>query len=252
MSGASVESFTGAAPRAQGPRGPLRAFRVREAVLVDDDPEVLMGARTSRRLDQCSRCVRTGSRHGAVDGRRGGARKDRARSLPPTGRGRARLTCLSAAPDRWRSTCRTPPGARCSRLCWRSAPAAPSPSESAARLGDIRHPQLAPLDQCRGAGFLEETPLVRSLTGQARADATSSVLSEVIAAHAKNRFVLVLEDCHWMDSASWRLLLRVAQDYPQALIVLTSRPARTCRKLSALRLLEGFAEMKLAPLRPGH
>ena len=43
--------------------------------------------------------------------------------------------------------------------------------------------------------------------------------SEVLEAHATRRFVLVLEDCHWMDSASWRLLLRVAQDFPQALIV---------------------------------
>ena len=64
-------------------------------------------------------------------------------------------------------------------------------------------------------GFLDETPLVQSISGQARADATSSLLSEIIAlARAGSRFLLVLEDCHWMDSASWRLLLRVAQDYP--------------------------------------
>ncbi len=98
-------------------------------------------------------------------------------------------------------------------------------------------------------GFLEETPLVQSLSGQARADATSTVLSEIIAAHATARFVLVLEDCHWMDSASWRLVLRVAQDYPQALIVLTSRPVTDVQELSALQTrLERFAEMKLSPL----
>ena len=52
-----------------------------------------------------------------------------------------------------------------------------------------------------------------------------------------------------MDSASWRLLLRVTQDYPQALIVLTSRPAADVQELSELRRLERFAEMKLSPLR---
>ena len=97
-------------------------------------------------------------------------------------------------------------------------------------------------------GFLEETPLVQGLAGQARADATSSVLSEVIEAHATRRFVLVLEDCHWMDSASWRLLLRVAQDYPEALLVLTSRPATEVQEADALRRLGRFTEMQ--PCRP--
>ena len=99
-------------------------------------------------------------------------------------------------------------------------------------------------------GFLEDTPLVQSLTGQARADATSTVLSEILEARASRRFVLVLEDCHWMDSASWRLVLRVAQDYPQALIVLTSRPTIDVQELSALRIAPRFIEMKLSPLRP--
>ena len=52
-----------------------------------------------------------------------------------------------------------------------------------------------------------------------------------------------------MDSASWRLVLRVAQDYPQALVVLTSRPVTDVRELRALSALEGYAELKLSPLR---
>ncbi len=98
-------------------------------------------------------------------------------------------------------------------------------------------------------GLLDETPLVRSLSGQARADATSRVLSEVVASHATSRFVLVLEDCHWMDSASWRLAVRVAQDYPEALVVLTSRPTTDNQEFSALRRLARFTEMKVPPLR---
>ena len=129
-------------------------------------------------------------------------------------------------------------------------PSAPSTQEQRlARIGPIRHLQLAPLINAVVPGFLEETPLVHSLSGQARADATSNLLSDIIAVHATARFILVLEDCHWMDSASWRLVLRVAQDYPQALVVLTSRPVTDVRELRALSALEGFAEMKLSPLR---
>ena len=118
------------------------------------------------------------------------------------------------------------------------------------RLGDIRHTELAPLVNAVVPGFLEETTLVQSLTGQARADATSTVLEEVLEAHATRRFVLILEDCHWMDSASWRLLLRIAQDFPDALIVLSSRPAADVQEASTLRTLSRFREMTLAALRP--
>ena len=130
------------------------------------------------------------------------------------------------------------------------AKTAHTPEERRARLGRIGHPQLAPLVNAVVPGFLDETSLVQSVTGQARADATSTVLSEVLEAHATNRFILIMEDCHWMDSASWRLLLRVAQDYPQALIVLTSRPINDGQEASSLRIVPRFVEMKLAPLRP--
>ena len=125
-----------------------------------------------------------------------------------------------------------------------------SADERRAQLGAIDHPQLAPLINAVLPGFLEETPLVQSITGQARADATSTVLSDVIDACATSRFVLVLEDCHWMDSASWRLVLRVAQDHPEALIVLTARPTADVQEAGALRIVPRFVDMTLKPLRP--
>ena len=114
------------------------------------------------------------------------------------------------------------------------------PDERGAASATFAHPQLAPLVNAVVPGFLEETPLVQSLTGQARADATSTVLRRCSTRMRRRRFVLVLEDCHWMDSASWRLLLRVAQDYPEALIVLTSRPTADVQEASTLRALDRF------------
>ena len=122
--------------------------------------------------------------------------------------------------------------------------------ERRARVGAIRHPQYAPLVNAVLPGLLDDTPLVQGLSGQARADATSGVLSDLLALHASGRFVLVLEDCHWMDSASWRLAVRVAQDHPAAVILLTSRPT-TDQDLSALRKLERYREMNLSPLPSG-
>src|SRR5205823_4801461 len=107
-------------------------------------------------------------------------------------------------------------------------------SERRARMGALRHPEFASLINAVVPGFLEEPPTLRGLSGQARADATSQVLTDMIRSRATQRFVLIIEDCHWIDSASWRLLLRVAQDCPQALIVLTSRPATDRHELAAL------------------
>ena len=125
-----------------------------------------------------------------------------------------------------------------------------SQDERRRRLGDIRHVELAPLVNAVVPGFLDETTLVDGLAGQARADATSTVLEEVLEAHASRHFVLIIEDCHWMDSASWRLLLRVAQDFPEALIVLTSRPMADVQEALTLRTLDRFREITLAALRP--
>lgn len=121
-------------------------------------------------------------------------------------------------------------------------------TERLQRLAAVRHPDLAPLVNAVIPGFLDETPAVHSLVGQARADATVSVLSEVIGVNAGDRFVLVLEDCHWMDTASWRLTVRVAQDYPQALVVLTSREGGTMPEFRILQMHERFSAMELTPL----
>jgi hypothetical protein len=230
---------------------PLRAYRVREAAVIHDADDQLFGREAEQAfLDQCLE---------SFEGERGGV----VWMVGEAGLGKTALVnYFRRAAAQRRIECFV--GGTGSvevdvaYAAWRPVFAAillesstpKSQEERRARLGEVRHPQLTPLINAVVPGFLEDTSIVQSLSGQARADATSSVLSEVLALHATQRFVLVLEDCHWMDSASWRLLLRVAQDHPQSLIVLTSRPTIDVRELSALRGLEKFGELKLTPLRP--
>jgi tetratricopeptide (TPR) repeat protein len=113
---------------------------------------------------------------------------------------------------------------------------------------DPQKRELGPLINSVLPGLLEETPLVRALSGRARTDATLNFLAEVIQGCAGDSFMLVLEDCHWMDSASWRLLERIARDFPRALLVLTSRPHFESEELGVLRCMERFTELALSPL----
>ena len=236
----------------KGVRWPIRAFRVHEASSFSDEADGLYGREDEQAmLDQRLAAFEQG--HGTVLSIVGEAGLGKTslvdylrRSAERRGlkclRGGAGSVGIASAYSAWRPVF--------GRLLNDPRGAPPSTSgERRARLGQIKHPLLAALVNAVVPGFLEERPQVQGLTGQARADATSTVLGEVLEAHATTRFMLVLEDCHWMDSASWRLLLRVAQDHPQALIVQTSRPTTNVQEASALRTLPGFMEMKLAPLR---
>src|SRR5262249_14086655 len=102
--------------------------------------------------------------------------------------------------------------------------------------------ELGPLMNSVLPGLVEETSLVRGLSGRARTDATVNFLGEFIQSSAGESFVLILEDCHWMDSASWRLVERIAYRFPRALLVLTSRPHFESEELRVLRCLERFTE----------
>jgi class 3 adenylate cyclase len=125
------------------------------------------------------------------------------------------------------------------------------PAPATARLlAAVQHKQLASLVNVVVPRLLPETEYVSGLTGQARADATLTVLTEVLKEYAASRLVIVLEDCHWMDSASWHLVLHVVQEFPQALMLMTSRPGTGGDNLKVLRETSGFTEMPLAALEP--
>lgn len=116
------------------------------------------------------------------------------------------------------------------------------------KISRLPHPELAPLVNTVLDGLLEETETVRRMSDETRAKATIHVLSQIIGQFTPSEFVLVLEDCHWMDSASWRLLARVVQDHPGALIFLTSRPTQKIPELSELRKSDLFTGLELPPL----
>jgi class 3 adenylate cyclase/tetratricopeptide (TPR) repeat protein len=63
------------------------------------------------------------------------------------------------------------------------------------------------------------------LTGQVRADRRLALLVDVLAGVARRApTVLVLEDAHWLDTASWALAQRVARRVAPLLLVLATRP----------------------------
>ncbi|GEM_PF-2983683 len=85
--------------------------------------------------------------------------------------------------------------------------------------------QLAPLLNPVSGAEAPDTPETRHLGGAARADATDDLVVALLADEAEQEpVVIVLEDGHWMDSASWRLALRVAREVRPLLLVITTRP----------------------------
>jgi class 3 adenylate cyclase/tetratricopeptide (TPR) repeat protein len=71
-----------------------------------------------------------------------------------------------------------------------------------------------------------DNDLTAQITGQVRADNTRELLLDVLQRAARTPLVLVLEDAHWLDSASWALALDVsrrARELP-ILLVIAARP----------------------------
>jgi hypothetical protein len=237
----------------KGMRWPVQVFRVAPAAVIEPQTEVLYGREDEQaRLDQYLDEFSQGNGRVVWLVGDAGIGKTALINYVRQAVARRRLTCLSGAAGSvetdvpyaaWRPVFAT--------LLDHPESTQLSQSSRLERIGTLRHPQLAPLVNAVVPGFLEETPVVHSLAGQARADATSTVLSEIVAARAGSRFVLLLEDCHWMDAASCRLFLRIAQDYPHALLVATSRPgADVFQELDALkRLDQPFAAIALSSLR---
>ncbi len=128
------------------------------------------------------------------------------------------------------------------------------PRESTERLRDLpeRFQKQLPLLNSVLPGLIDAPAPIDSLSGEARADAILALLSNLFRFLVPPGFVLVLEDCHWMDSASWRLLQRLISIADDILIVLTSRPHFDDRQLSALHSEKHFEQLRLAPLDAEH
>ena len=73
---------------------------------------------------------------------------------------------------------------------------------------------------------LADTGPTRHMTGKVRGENTRTVLLQLLRRAAEDQPTLVvLEDAHWMDSASWTLAAQLVRDNVPLLFVLTTRPA---------------------------
>ncbi|HEX2326761.1 MAG TPA: AAA family ATPase, partial [Chloroflexota bacterium] len=85
--------------------------------------------------------------------------------------------------------------------------------------------RLAPLLNIVVPLDLPDNELTAQMTGQVRADNTHELLLGLLQrAAAGVPLLLVLEDAHWLDSASWALALLVSREVRPALLVLAARP----------------------------
>ena len=69
---------------------------------------------------------------------------------------------------------------------------------------------------------LTENAITSQMTGQVRADNTRTLLVNILQTAAEQiPFVLIVEDAHWLDSASWAVLMGVCERVDAAVIIAT-------------------------------
>ncbi|MBA3530331.1 MAG: AAA family ATPase, partial [Ardenticatenales bacterium] len=85
--------------------------------------------------------------------------------------------------------------------------------------------RLAPLLNTVLALDLPENEVTEQMTGQVRADNTRDILLKLLQISVnQSPKLLILEDSHWLDSASWALAGLVAQRIHPLLLVIVTRP----------------------------
>ncbi|MEM7330800.1 MAG: AAA family ATPase [Chloroflexota bacterium] len=74
---------------------------------------------------------------------------------------------------------------------------------------------------------LPETPITKTLSSEARAHHFEMILTQLWRHFLEtNDGVLVFEDAHWIDSASWRLIHKLLTTCPKFFIIIVSRPIK--------------------------
>jgi class 3 adenylate cyclase/tetratricopeptide (TPR) repeat protein len=117
---------------------------------------------------------------------------------------------------------------------------------------DVQALQLVPLLNAVLPLELQDNDVTRQMTGQVRADNTRDFLLRILGASAsRSPKLIVLEDAHWLDSASWALTLLVRQRINPALLVLTTRPlTEPPEEYAQLLKLAGAQRLRLEALAP--
>jgi class 3 adenylate cyclase/tetratricopeptide (TPR) repeat protein len=113
--------------------------------------------------------------------------------------------------------------------------------------------KLAPLLSSILGGQIDDSPFTASMSGDARAANTARLIVEILRAQANERpTALVVEDAHWLDSASMDVLVKATSGIPTLLAVITTRPSPEVQPADLERLMNsGGAELfQLEPLTP--
>jgi class 3 adenylate cyclase/tetratricopeptide (TPR) repeat protein len=110
---------------------------------------------------------------------------------------------------------------------------------------------LAPLLDSVLALDFPATAQTADLFGETRASATNALLVRLLArATERAPLQLILEDCHWLDSASWSLARAAAEQVPGLLLALVTRPLAEPlpRDFVPLAALPSTRKLALGPL----
>ena len=100
---------------------------------------------------------------------------------------------------------------------------------------------LAPLLNEVLMSDIPENDLTKQMTGEVRADNIRIVLITLLSQVAQPApLLLVVEDAHWLDSASWAMLHSVRHEIHPLLLVIASRPLRD-------PVPAEFTELQMAP-----
>ena len=132
------------------------------------------------------------------------------------------------------------------RMIWRAHMLAWLDAESA---GDDSVPsllQLAPLLNAVVPLDIPENPLTAQMSDEARADNLHELLVALLQRAARCQpLLLVLEDAHWMDSASWAVTLLASQRVAQLLLVVVTRPPGDAAPVEYRRLVHALGAERL-------
>ncbi len=132
-------------------------------------------------------------------------------------------------------------------------PGVPTPIEQVreALNGNDHAGRLPLLNEVLALG-LPDNELTSELRGQVRADNTNALLLELLAdAAARGRLLIVIEDLHWIDSASLALAFLCTRRLKNTLLVLTTRviPAEVAEpELSKIMVDPVTERVRLVPL----
>src|SRR5439155_17793601 len=85
--------------------------------------------------------------------------------------------------------------------------------------------ELAPLLEVVLSLEWPDNAATPAMSGETRVTNTNELLVRVLGlATARGPLQLILEDCHWLDSASWTLVSRIAREALPILLVIVTRP----------------------------